>query len=126
MRYALLFISFCIFQSAIAADNYPVGARSAGVANASVTYSDVWSVYHNQAGLALLKDISVGTYFENRFLISQLGLRSFTAAVPVGNVGTFGLSGTFFGYSAYSEKKAGLAYAKKLGDNVSSVARMHR
>jgi len=35
-----------------AADNYPVGARSAGVANASVTYADLWSAFNNQAGLS--------------------------------------------------------------------------
>jgi len=120
MRYILLVVTFCFFQNALAADNYPVGARSAGVANASVTYSDVWAAYHNQAGLALLKNISLGTYFENRFLVSQLGLRSFAAAVPVNKIGAFALSGTFFGYTVYSEKKAGLAFAKKLGEKISA------
>jgi hypothetical protein len=120
MRYIILLITFCFLENAYGADNYPVGARSAAVANASVTYSDVWAAYHNQAGLALLTNISVGTYFENRFLVSQLGLRSFAAAVPVNKIGTFALSGTFFGYNAYSEKKAGLAYAKKLGEKISA------
>lgn len=111
--------AFFVFKL-FAADNYPVGARSAGVANASVTYCDVWSTFHNQAGLAWLKNISAGTYFENRFLVSQLSLRSFALAVPTTTAGTFGVTGTFFGYSAYSEKKVGLAFAKMFGENMSA------
>jgi hypothetical protein len=120
MRYQLLLLYFFTLQFSFAADNYPVGARSAGVANASVTFSDVWSTFHNQAGLASLKNISVGTYFENRFLVSELGLRSLAVAVPVGKTGVFGASGTFFGYATYSEKKAGLSFAKKFGEKISA------
>jgi hypothetical protein len=122
MRYFLLCCCFLFFaiQLSSAADNYPVGARSGGVANASVTFSDVWSTYHNQAGLAYLKNITAGTYFENRFLVSQLGLRSIALAIPTTKSGVFGVSGTFFGYEQYSEKKGGLAYAKMFGEKVSA------
>lgn len=119
-----IFIFLVIFQCALfnlkAADNYPVGARSAGVANASVTYSDVWSSFHNQAGLAQLKDISAGVYFENKFLLSDLSVKSFTLAIPASKAGTFALSAILFGGSLYSEKKVGVAYAKKLGEKFSA------
>ena len=113
----LLLFSFFILK---AADNYPVGARAAGVANASVTYSDVWSSFHNQAGLAQVNDISAGVYFENRFLISDLSVKGFAVALPTAKVGTFALSATMFGGSLYNEKKAGIGYAKKLGQKFSA------
>jgi hypothetical protein len=120
MRSLLLLVCLLFASLANATDNYPVGARSAGVANASVTYSDVWSTFHNQAGLASLNNISAGTYFENRFLISELGLRSVAIAVPANKIGAFGLNVSLFGYAVYNEKKAGISYAKKLGDKVSA------
>ncbi|MCX6292672.1 MAG: hypothetical protein NT126_13080 [Bacteroidetes bacterium] len=113
------FVLFLILNLNVqAADNYPVGARSAGVANASVTFSDVWSSFHNQAGLAFVKETSAGVYFENSFLLPELSIKSFALAVP-SKAGTFSLSGTVFGGSLYNEKKAGLAYSKKLGGKFS-------
>src|SRR5262245_32501275 len=107
MRYIVLFVLLTSTQFLFATDNYSVGARSAAVANASVTYSDAWSTYHNQACLAWVKNITAGVYYENRFLVTDLGLRSAAVAVPVTKVGTFGLNATVFGYTQYSEKKAG-------------------
>jgi hypothetical protein len=115
-----LFFSLCIVFRLTAADNYPVGSRSAGVANASVTYSDVWSSFHNQAGLAALKHPSAGVFFENKFLVSELSLKSFAVAVPTPKVGTFSLSATMFGGDLYNEKKIGVGYGKKLGEKFSA------
>jgi hypothetical protein len=120
----LFLFSFFILQllafNLSAADNYPVGARSAGVADASVTYSDVWSAFNNQAGVADLKSVAAGTYYENKFLLPDLGLASFVLALPVNKTGVFALSATQFGNTLYSEQKAGLAFAKQLGEKVSA------
>ncbi len=122
MRYAL--ISLFIFKlsvlNLIASDNYPVGARSAGVANASVTYSDLWSAFNNQGGLAQLKGISAGAYYENEFLVPDLSLKSFVFALPADKAGVFALSATQFGGTLYNETKAGLAYSKQLGEKFSA------
>lgn len=116
--------SICILQFSIfilkAADNYPVGARSAGIANASVTFSDVWSSFHNQAGLAQLKNMTAGAYFENKFLVSDLSLKSIALAIPASKIGTFAFNATMYGGNLYNEKKAGIGYAKKLGDKFSA------
>src|SRR4051812_4058526 len=116
MRHPLLIIFFLITYalSLSAATNYPVGARSSAVANASVTYSDLWAAFNNQAGLAQLKNMSAGVYYENKFLLSDLSLRSFAFAVPVKKTGVFALSASVFGFSLYSEQKASIAYAKQL------------
>lgn len=117
----LCLISFLITIQNISyagSENFPVGARSAGMANSTVMISDLWSVYHNQAGLAYLNNIYAGAYFENRFNISQLGIKSTAFVLPT-NSGTFGASVTYFGYSKYNESKFGLAYAKKLSKHFS-------
>jgi hypothetical protein len=124
MRFIFLFLLILSSTCLHATDNYSVGARSAGVAHASVTYSDAWSTFHNQAGLAWVKNITAAVYYENRFLISDLGLRSAAVAVPVSKVGTFGVSATVFGNSLYSERKGGLGYAKKFGDKIAAGIQM--
>lgn len=103
-------------------DNYSIGARAGGMADASVTLSDLWSVHHNQAGLARLEKISAGIYYENKFLLSELGLKSAAAAMPVAGSenGVFGISMSYFGYSLYNDSKIGLAYARKFGDKFSA------
>ncbi|MGD1845311.1 MAG: hypothetical protein ACFB10_07955 [Salibacteraceae bacterium] len=98
-------------------DNYQIGGRSAGMGHASVTLSDLWAGHHNQAGLAWLKRPEVGIYYENRFLVRELGLRGALVAVPVG-AGVFGLEVQNFGYSLYRESKYGLSYARKLSPKV--------
>lgn len=111
---------FCHYASA---ENFPTGSRSAGMGNASVTLTDGWSVYHNQAGLARLEKPWIGFHHENRFIIPEYGLQSIGAAIP-GKYGTFGIQISYFGYSQYNESIIGLAYAKALGEKVSLGVRL--
>lgn len=115
-----LFILIASANSLIATENYPIGARSAAVGHASVTYGDLWSAFNNQAGLTALKHITAGAAYENRFLIAELSLRSFAFALPANKTGVFALSASVFGGSLYNEKKAGLAFAKQLGEKFSA------
>jgi len=99
-------------------ENYPIGARSAALGNASVTLSDIWSMHHNQAGIAGITEPMVGIHYENRFSLNELSLKAAVFALPLpgasGNV--LGVSVTSFGYSAYSDMKIGLAYGKQFGN----------
>lgn len=81
--------------------------------NASVAISDLWSAFNNQAGLAWLETSHAGVYYENRFLMKELGYKELVA-YPLKS-GTIGLSFNHFGYSAYNESKIGLAFAKAFG-----------
>ena len=111
--------SLCISLYSIAGnENFPVGARSAAMGNASVSLSDAWSAHHNQAGLGFLTNISAGVYYENRFLIKELSLKSGAIAIPV-KAGAFGLAISNFGYSAYNENKYSLSFAKAFGEKLS-------
>jgi len=107
------------FFSKAGNENLPLGARSSGMGNASVSLSDVWSAHHNQAGLGFLRDFSAGAYYENRFLIKELSIKGGVAALPVKG-GTFGLCISNFGYSLYHENKYSLSFAKAFGDKLSA------
>ena len=107
------------FNAGAGNENFPIGARSAAMANASVSLSDVWSAQQNQAGLGFLHNYSAGVYYENRFLLKELSIRGAVAAIPVKG-GTFGLSITNFGYTSYSENKYSLSFAKSFGDKLSA------
>jgi hypothetical protein len=116
--YSLLLSLIFSLQLSASNDNYPFGGRAAGMSNASVTLYDVWSVSHNQAGLARLENEAAGVYFENRFLIDELNFGAGTLAYPTG-LGVLGVSFTYFGFELYNETKIGLAYARDFGERFS-------
>ena len=119
LKKILFLLSFLVFSTGLFATEYLFsGARSLGLANANVTLFDIWSTNNNQAGLAHVKEFGLGFSYENRFGLSELGVKNLNLAVPV-KWGTFGLSVQQFGYSEYSENKFGLAYGMKLSDRLS-------
>ncbi|MCF8374179.1 MAG: hypothetical protein K9H64_21330 [Bacteroidales bacterium] len=99
-------------------ENYPVGARQSAMGNAAVMRPDLWSLWHNQAGLGFLKKTTFGLHYENKFIIDQYGYHAFGLAVP-SKYGTIGLAISYFGYTLYNEKKFGLAYSRAFGDRFS-------
>ncbi len=115
-----IFIALFYFLTAIvsAQSNANFGGRSAGMAHASVTLSDVWSTHHNQAGLAWLKAPSVGVYYQNKFTLKELNNIGLAYAHPM-KKGTMAVQWSNFGYSLYQENKVGLAYALQLSENFS-------
>jgi hypothetical protein len=110
-----LFVVLFINIDILSAQNFPNGARQAGLSNASVTLTDVWASQTNQAGLAKLKSISIGAYYGRLFNISELSVRTLALALPAFR-GTAGLSYTNFGFSAFNQSKIGLSYALPLGN----------
>lgn len=124
----LLFFLFftCAFYlppAAFAQDNSPLGARSSGLGNASVSLSDLWSVQNNQAGLGFVKEINAGAYYQNQFMLKELGTKAFVFALPTKS-GTFGLCVSNFGYSLFSRNKYGLAFGKAFGNKISAGVMM--
>jgi len=96
-----------------AMENHLTGARSLGLSHATVSFSDTWSTFHNQAGLAGLNNISAGFYYESKFGVPELSLAAGSAVLPV-NPGTFGFSFFQFGEKIYKETKFGLTFARRL------------
>jgi hypothetical protein len=116
MKWVILLVTGILSKNALAGnEDYPIGARSSAMGNASVSLTDVWSAHHNQAGLGFVRDISGGVYYEDRFMLKEISTRGGAVALPVKG-GTFGLCITNFGYSLYSENKYSLSFAKAFGD----------
>lgn len=101
----------------------PAGARGAGMANASATFTDIYSAFSNQAGLAYLDQLTATAFAERRFLLSDLQSISAAVALPTRS-GTFALTLNHFGFEAFNEQKFGLGYARKLMDGLSLGAQV--
>ncbi len=98
-------------------EDLPYGARIAGMGNAGITLVDLWSVRHNQAGLAGLERPIGGLYYQQHWLSPDLAMQGMAFATPLGK-GTIAATGNSFGYSQYREQKFGLAYAMRFGDGL--------
>lgn len=117
--YAFLFSLLILATTQAGNENPTLGARTAGMGNASVSFGDVWSAQQNQAGLGFVRAISAGAYYENRFLLKELSIKGGVIALPIKG-GTFGLCISNFGYSLYNENKYSLSFAKPFGDKLSA------
>jgi len=107
-------------QSFAGNENQPAGAAGAGMAHASVTFTDVWSCYNNQAGSAYIDKITAGVYNEFRFGLKENSLNAFALVIPAKNIGNFSVSASYYGFKLYNEQKIGLGYARKFGNNISA------
>ncbi|WP_439880246.1 hypothetical protein ACSX1A_13905 [Pontibacter sp. MBLB2868] len=100
--------------AALAQADTPLGARAAGLGNASVTLSDLWAVHNNIAGITGVKELQAGTYAENRS-----GVKAFTTVALAGvyptRYGSYGVSLSTFGDQLFRQQHAGLGIAHKLG-----------
>ena len=94
--------------------NFSSGARVSGLSGAGSVSTDLWSNFHNQAGLAWVEDFTLGLHYENKFAFSMFSLQSFAMAIPATS-GTIGASLAIFGNPKYFESKVSLAFGKPFG-----------
>ena len=93
---------------------HPIGGRAAAMGSSSVASQGLWAMQNNPAGMANLERISLGLYYENRWMLPETAYKCGAFALPT-NIGTLGVSFNQFGSSKYNENKFGLAYAKDFG-----------
>ncbi len=112
MRKSCLTLSILIlgFSVSYSIENYPAGARSRALSNAFISISDVWSTFHNQAGIAGINHGSAGFYYESRFMVDELSLAAGSVILPTKS-GNFGIAFSQFGKGSFKENKYGLSYA---------------
>jgi hypothetical protein len=116
LRTCLFIFSLIIsLQTSASGEPSAFGGRSAAMGNTGVAFSDGWSGFNNQAGLGWCKKFSAGVYYENRFLLKELSIKTIGGVIPVKN-GAFGLSFRHFGFSQYNEIKTGLAFGMRFGN----------
>ena len=116
MRY-LLFVIFIagFFIRSAGIDNFRAGGRSLALSDASVSFSDLWSTFNNQAGTSGPEYITAGVFYKSGFFLKELSTIAGAFILPVKS-GNFSLSFIQFGRNSYKEEKIGLAFAKKLGN----------
>ena len=117
MKRLLLFITLLLCTSSLFAYDFihPMGGRAAAMGGSSVASQGLWALQNNPAGMANLEKISLGLYYENRWIgIPETAYKCSAFALPT-KFGTLGLSFNQFGSSKYNENKFGLAYAKDFG-----------
>ncbi|MCX7954203.1 MAG: hypothetical protein N3A01_03320 [Bacteroidales bacterium] len=118
------FLIFCLNRALCDNENWPLGAKQAGMGFTGVTFIDSWNSSHNQAALAFHNFPSMGLFSEQRFLIKEMSLHAFTFVIPTKGSGTFAIDGTYFGYTKYNETNIGLAYGIALSNNFSIGAKI--
>jgi hypothetical protein len=113
--FSLYIILLCLNLTAFSqTDNPSMGARSAGLGNASATLSDGWAFYNNISGTAGQKDIQAGCAFQNRFGIKALNTVAAAFIYPLkSGVPSMGFSR--FGDSHYHVQKVSAGFAHKIG-----------
>jgi hypothetical protein len=121
MRILALLILIPVVQQLNAAnDNLPVGARSAGMAHASICVKDVWAAHQNQAALASIKRFEAGVFSQILYPNSNVMMN----AVAVASRFKYGvISGSFtrLGFkNLYNESKYGLAYSRQFGRSIAA------
>jgi len=111
-RLIFLILIFCTskFSAFAIHDKIIEEGKSSAMANTSVTFYDIWSIYHNQAGLGYLDNISIGVFHQSGYIKEQ-NIQGISFAIPT-KTGTIGASYSYYGFSQYNEMQAGLAYAK--------------
>ncbi len=100
------------------------GARGLAMANAATTFTDINSIFSNQAGLASIEKVEIILLAEQKYFINDIRNIAAAVAYPSG-FGTFGLNLHYFGFEDYNEQKIGINYARKLTHDLSLGAQIN-
>jgi hypothetical protein len=114
-QFSIFILAFVLCFPVLAGDHWrPVGARAAAMGMASVSIADNWSVHNNPAGMAFYNRPAAGFYYENNFMLKELGYQAASLTIPT-RYGVFGGNVTYTGDASYNEANAGVAYSRTFG-----------
>lgn len=120
MYRALLSIAFFFLCLQVNATDYfgsrgPI-ARSLG--GASLTLSNPWSVFNNQASLAQIQSFQIGAAATRVYNIDQLSIANIAAAIPINDAATFGVSFDHMGVTdLYGLQRLGFSLSRFYGES---------
>jgi hypothetical protein len=112
-----LLLIFVCTKTAAQSLRYSVALPYISLSAYTTKQLDPFSFAGNQAALAKIKTGGVGIYGERRFLLAENSVYGINAAIPT-KKGNFGIQVNYSGIANYKEQKAGLAYAKSLGEKL--------
>ncbi|MFT6036036.1 MAG: hypothetical protein ACI9XJ_001614 [Marivirga sp.] len=110
----LILLLFIIYEVNSQSIYQTIGAENIGIANCTANTENIWSGFHNSAGLASINSVEFSTHFN--VFYGEIGLLSSAAAfvLPIKS-GSIFLGISRFGNSIYNEHKLSLAYGSKIG-----------
>lgn len=108
MKYICLI--FILLQSIANAQNNP-GPRSLAMGSAGTALQDVWSLHHNQAGIAQIKRPIFALAYQQHFSDQELSTQKAVFAMPFHNH-IVGISFQRYGFNEFLEQTSSIAYAK--------------
>ncbi len=118
MQKTILSTFILIISAKFVFAQYNQGARLTAIGNASAAVFDTWSVNANPAGITREKT-ATGALNYTKFLFGdELSEQSFAFIAPVKN-DFFALNVNRYGISEFNEIKAGIAFAKQFGEELS-------
>lgn len=94
------------------------------MANASVTFNDVWSHFNNPGAVGKVEAFTAGISYENRFLLKELQSQAIATVIPM-KIGAVSVGGQMFGYREFRTYKAGVGYGLKLGEKFYAGVQMN-
>ncbi len=112
--YALFILIFAVADLHSQSLRRPLAAPYIGLGAYSINHVDAFSFTSNQAALAQMKNLAMGAYGEQRFLLNATNLYSGVFVFPTSK-GNFGVQADYFGFKDYNESQLGIAYARRLG-----------
>ncbi len=113
MRNKFLYLIFFLALK-VNAQGVDPGPRLTAMGNSGVALRDVWSAQSNQAGLAGLSGPVLATGYRSNLLSSDISTRSIVFAYPLKS-DVFSVALQEYGFSSYSEQKAGLSWCRVFG-----------
>jgi hypothetical protein len=116
-------LSFFFMESSQAQYWFPTGARSSAMGNTTSTAIDAWSVNNNPAGMASIKQLQAGLFFNNYYYLKELSNQACGLTVPT-RYGVLGINFNKSGNASFRALKAGIAYAHMFGLHLSAGIRL--
>lgn len=107
---------FLLGKCCLAQSNF--GARLTAMGNNGAAVGDIWSIGANPAGITILSKPTLAANYTKLLVDNDLSTQAIAFVLPSKN-NFIGFSFNRYGISQYNEIKAGLAIAKKFGNDLS-------
>jgi len=121
-RYAaclLIALPLLTFRTALC-QSWPAGGRAAGMSNAALCNVDVFATFNNPGALGYLSRSSAGAFYDNRFLLPDLGTSGLSLAGAFKSLGVFSLAFSRFGGRLFSRNRVTFCYARTFSPYLSA------
>ncbi|GAB3339705.1 hypothetical protein GCM10027429_26450 [Marivirga atlantica] len=112
----LLLLVFYFVLNGLAAQSIfePLGARNIALANTATTISDIWSGFHNPAGISKVDVLTSSVFFQNKYNLEGFNSMAAIIASPIPS-GSLAIGVNRFGDGLYNEHRVSAAYGSQIG-----------